>query len=415
MAFVPDDRIATFAAGVLTIAAGAAIVAIAPKAPLHRATGLFFGLRGTYLTLICFSRPLDDLQGRLSVYALLAIPFAATWMAYRLAHDFGRRRPVRRRRRTTWILVSTLLLVEGLYALDHASFFGPGGPLRKFFEIQFLTYAAITWAIARELRQTAPGPSRRALFTFMLGFAGEPAYWATNLLAQGILQDVHLPVWTWLSAAAVLALLLAGLFWTARLHRGARELGPAATLLAVAAATAILSSFAQVRALAPPHLLDLRTLNAVWTMWTVAATAYASLRYRLFEMDLQVKGVLRYGSTTFFLALVFWAASEILENRLGANTLGQSLAAAAAVGIALYPLHRLTRRLVEHLMPGVARTEEYRRRRREDIYLAAVERARTDGFVDPDEREALRRLGHGLGLTRRDMTRLEGLVSASPT
>jgi hypothetical protein len=407
MALVADHRIATLAAGAITLAAGAILVAIAPRAPLHRAAGLFFGLRGAHLALVAFSASPADLAGRLAVYPLLGIPFAAAWTAHHLAHHFGRRRPARRRWALGAALLAGVAVLTGVYLWDHR-------PLAWFFPLQFLAYAAIAAAIAREVRRTTPGPSRRALATFMLGFAGEPGFWAANILAQQAAPSYGGPDEYGAAAIAALATVAAALLWPGASAVSRRERRQGAILLAFAVGTGVLVAANAYLSFAPKHVLDPPEANAAWTLWTVGATAYASLRYRLFAMDLRVKAFLRYSSTTLLLGVVFWAASETIERELDAEGWLASLVAAALVGAALWPLHVLTRRIVELLMPGVADTEEYRRRRREDIYLAAVERARRDGFVDGEEREALRLLGRGLGLSGRDMVRLEGGVAPGP-
>lgn len=404
MGLVADHRVATLVAGAITLAAGAALVAIAPRSPLHRAAGLFFGVRGANLSLLAFSDPFDDLQGRLLVYFLLATPFAAAWLAYRLLQDGGgpRRLPATVARWTGGLLALGSGALGLAYALDHARFFD--GPLGYVYDLQFVTYAAIAAAIALGLR-TAEGPSRRALFTFMLGFLGEPVYWASDVLLQAA-RGVALPTIPVVLAATALAVAGAALV-VAGLRRRAGEWAPALALAGVAVGTAVLTDLQAQYAFAPPYVLDLRELNAAWTLWTVGATAYASLRYRLFTMDLRVKQFLRYGATTALLGAVFFVASEALESLFNANNLAQSLGAAAVIGIALYPLHKVTRRVAERLMPGVADTEEYRLRRRREIYLAALQRARSDGTVDEAERQALRSLGVGLGLSGREMAQLE--------
>ena len=405
MALVADDRIATLVAGALTLAAGAVLVAIAPRSPLHRAAGLFFGVRGANLSLVAFADPYDDLQGRLVVYFLLATPFAAAWMAYRLLQDGGgpRRLPPGVARATGAFLAAGAAVLGLVYARDHLVFFD--GPLVYVFHLQFVVYAAIAAAIGLAMRTAPDGPARRALFTFMLGFLGEPLYYASDLL----LQRLRGIPFTGLETAFALAALAIGLaaLPAAGLRRGRKEVGPAVVLALVALMAAGLRNLQGEYAFAPRHLLGLPELNAAWTLWTIAATMYASLRYRLFVMDLRVKQFLRYGATTFLVGFLFFVASEVLESMLDAGTLLQSLLAAAIIGIALYPLHRLTQRVAERLMPGVADTDDYRARRRREIYWAAVERARSDGTVDEAERDALRILGTRLGLSGREMAQLE--------
>lgn len=405
MAFLPDHRVATLVAGLVTLAAGAAILAIAPRSRLHRAAGLFFGVRGTNLTLLAFSEPFNDLQGRMLVYFLLATPAAAAWLAYHLLQDGGgpRRLPPVVARWTGGLLVLATGILGLMYAADHDLFFR--GPLGYVYDLQFVTYSAIAAAIALGMRAAQDGPARRALFTFMLGFLGEPVYWASTILQQWA-RGVPVPTVAVLLAAFALAVGL-GSVPLAGLRRGHKEWTPALALVAVALGTALLTDLQAQFSFAPPYLLDIRELNAAWTLWTVAATAYASLRYRLFVMDLRVKQFVRYGATTFLLGALFFTTSELVESQFDTSNALQGLAAAASIGIALYPLHKLTRRLAERLMPGVADTEEYRASRRREIYRAAVQRARVDGFVDDVERDALRRLGSDLGLSGREMAHLE--------
>lgn len=411
MAWVPDHRIATLVAGVVTLAAGAVLVSIAPRSRLHRATGLFFGLRGAMLTLTAFSNPRDDLQGRLLVYALLALPFAAAWMAYRFSHDVGPRRAARNERLWAGLLLGATATLALVYAFDHEVFFGDslGGFLVYLFDLQFLVYAGLAWALRLEHDRRPEGPSRRALFVLVVGLAAEPTFYAVRGLLAHLVPDQGSPAPTVAILALTLVACVLSIPWRATGHERNRASG----ILGLAALTGLLVYLNARNGVLTSQVFQLPTANAAWTVFTIAAVAYASLRYRLFGMDLRVKMFLRYGSTTFLLALVFFVASEVIEANLDTSTTGQSLALAALVAAALFPLHHLTKRLVERWMPGVANTEEYRRRRRQDIYVAALERARTDGLIDESERQALRMLGHGLGLSGKDMAFLEKFSASS--
>jgi hypothetical protein len=412
-------RIPTLVAGIATLLMGAIVIGMAPRAPLHRAFGLFFGLRGLMLVLQSMGGGIGtSLPGRLSVYVLIALPFSAVWLAHTFLRRHGRHRSRSMNRVLGVSLLATAGILEGAYFFDHDLFFGGSllrAPLILFYSLQFVCYAGIALLTGREFLRLPPSEYRRSLYAFTIAFLAEPTYHAVYLAAAapaiGIPDSVDgfanyvLPTITLffvvIAAVATVRLLR-------RTEQDRHDRWRALTLQGLAAGTAvaIVAVNLWMRIDTDPIQLFF-VLNAFWILVAVIGTAYAILRYRFFTMDLRVKVFLRYGSTAFLTATAFLFISETLETYIPAQTLLTSLVATAAVAVVLYPVHRLTRRLAERLMPGVADTQEYRRHRRSTIYRAALEGAMLDGFITPEEETALEVLWKSLGLSGKEARSIE--------
>ncbi|NIP79714.1 MAG: hypothetical protein GWM90_11060 [Gemmatimonadetes bacterium] len=126
----------------------------------------------------------------------------------------------------------------------------------------------------------------------------------------------------------------------------------------------------------------------------IGLLAYGVLHAQVLEIELQLKFALTQSAAGAMLAAVFFVLSEGLEAVLPARGALASLLAAAAVVLALLPLHRLARSVVNRLMSGVERSDDYLDARRAEIYraAAALESALEDGVISPEERAILTRL-----------------------
>lgn len=406
---LPVERIPTLVAGAGTLLFGVIIVAMSPRSPLHRAFALFCVLRGGMLGLHAFSSPYTDMQGRLSVYLLIALPFAAWWLCHVFLRQHRRLRPLDVR--LAGGLLAGVLLVEAAYLADHGLFYDANGPLQVFFTLQFVAYAAVGFAVASKYRTCPPGPGRRALFPLALAFVAEPTYWvAANayLIFSGSWSNMmDVADAASIIAAGALAIATAARISRARSHPQLdhdRERFIAIQGLALASglATLALAFWAPTFGRIPPLFL----LNAAWTLFLVAATTYAIVRYKLFTIDLRVKTFIRHGSTAALEGGLFVIVSELLEDRVASEGL-IPLVAALAIAAGLYPVSRLTRRIADRLMPGVVDNDAYRVQRRRDIYRAALHQAWADGSVTPGEKAALDALWKSLGISGREAKELE--------
>jgi hypothetical protein len=130
----------------------------------------------------------------------------------------------------------------------------------------------------------------------------------------------------------------------------------------------------------------------------IGLLAYGVLYAQMLEIELQLKFALTQSAAGAMLAGVFFVLSEGIEAILPAQGILARLVAAGAVVLALLPLHRVARRVMDRLMRGVERSGDYLDARREEIYRAALESALEDGVISPEERAILTRLRGQLDL-----------------
>lgn len=139
----------------------------------------------------------------------------------------------------------------------------------------------------------------------------------------------------------------------------------------------------------------------------VGLLGYGVLHAQMLEIELRLKFALTQSAVGAMLAAVFFILSEGVEAVLPAQGALASIVAASAVVLALRPLYRLSRRLMDRLMTGVERSEHYFDARRAEIYRAALESAMEDGVIAPGERRILTRLQAKLELDPALTERLE--------
>lgn len=126
--------------------------------------------------------------------------------------------------------------------------------------------------------------------------------------------------------------------------------------------------------------------------------AYGILRYQLFDIDLRLKAGLGRSLVIAVVAGTFFVASEAAEAWLDIDGWLLGLVAAGVIALAAVPLHRLAMRAVDRLLPGIQRTPEYQRRRKEEVYGAAFHELGRDGRLSEQDRARLLDLRRRLGL-----------------
>jgi two-component system NarL family sensor kinase len=116
-------------------------------------------------------------------------------------------------------------------------------------------------------------------------------------------------------------------------------------------------------------------LLAVGLAGTLAAITIAILRYRLYDLDLVVNRTLVYGLLTALVVLGYVGLVTALGALLDSSGIGVSLAATAAVAVAIQPLRLVIQRRIDRLMYGD----------RDDPYRALARLgARLGQTLDPD-------------------------------
>lgn len=410
-AMIDEHRIATLAAGLVLVAVALAVFFWRPGSRVHRAFGAFVGVRGTVYVLLGIDDSIFSPSGRtvallLLVLPLLAANFAIVFMQHH--RGGGRRASLQRERGTRMglllvgiVLVALYLMDRGLFVDDHRGWLSLATP------VTYLSFIAVAWMLFLTVRDTPGRVPGSAIAILAVGFAVEPLYFPTFHVAYGAFHGasglaiyqasmgIHL-VTLLLGIAFLAELWLAGKRW----HRTAAW----GTGLGVAAAATGIWSAADF------DVFRLFFFDAVWITTLAMAAAYATMRFQLFGIDLAAKRAIDYGSVAAVFAAGIFVASEVLEQFVPAD--GPVLGVAAAMGIALVlrPLHSLTKRLADRVMPGVDRGEDYMADRNEQLYLAAAASMAWDGEVSEAERGILRRFAKGLGLDDAQLARLDSAL-----
>lgn len=146
-----------------------------------------------------------------------------------------------------------------------------------------------------------------------------------------------------------------------------------------------------------------------------AVTAFAILKYRLLDFELQVKGGMRYAILTVILGAAIFAVEVYVGNFvLQAQVfsfLGPagSAALAAASGLLLFkPVHKVSGKLTDRLFPEAAAPKvDYERSRAREIYQVQATHVLRDAKVTDREMAFLRTLRDQLGLAETEARAIE--------
>lgn len=418
-----------------------------PRDALHRSLSLFAFLvameRGLYLLSPNTPAQSEDYAIRVSVYFLLAIPFAALWLGMlylRRYHPSGSlvRRVARHPAAGVLILLGAAAVL-GTYALDRSLYTQGGGelgPLEVFASLPYLAYGGLALLFARGAVQTDTAVCARALTLASIGFVlpaiANPVFQVTvtALTALGFSPGPSLtdPVSQAQTAIEFLALVAAGgALWV--LHqvpidtnarrpigewrRRGTTAGVLAFTLGVVFAVLFMTWTAQRLSLAFAYAF----VVGIWFLALPALTAFAILRHDLFDIDVRVKTGLRRSLIVGALVAVFFSASEAAEKVVEAavGSTGASDAIATAAGlltagtllIALRPLQRMAERLANAAMPHAQYIADMSRKQRLDLFREQAQLAWLDGELRTKERLLLDRLRDRLDIDPTTATRIE--------
>lgn len=142
---------------------------------------------------------------------------------------------------------------------------------------------------------------------------------------------------------------------------------------------------------------------------------YGVLHTQLLNIELKVKLALERSTVFAVIAAAFLIGSEALESLVPVHSTIIGLGLAFGVAVALRPLERVAKRLVDRIMPGVERTPVYFETRRLEVYRAALESAALDGIITEREHAILASLRTKLGITNEEAALAERGVQLNST
>jgi hypothetical protein len=131
----------------------------------------------------------------------------------------------------------------------------------------------------------------------------------------------------------------------------------------------------------------------------VLLLSYAVLHTQLLNIELRLKIALERSTVIAIVAAGFLIGSEALEQLLPVQSKIIGLVLAVSLALAATRLERLSKRMLDRVMPGVAKTEAYLGTRRIELYRAALEGAAQDGVITTREQAILSALRQKLNLT----------------
>jgi hypothetical protein len=134
---------------------------------------------------------------------------------------------------------------------------------------------------------------------------------------------------------------------------------------------------------------------------------YGILRAQLFDIDLKVKWTVGRGTALTLLTGAFFVITETVEFFLPGEGLVANLAGAGIVALLARPAWRLGAKFANIVLPGIVETEEFRHRRRIDVYRSSLEAVAADGVITERERRILDTMRAKLGLSADLVARIE--------
>ena len=139
----------------------------------------------------------------------------------------------------------------------------------------------------------------------------------------------------------------------------------------------------------------------------LSLVTYGILRVQLFDIDLKIKWTLGRGTALTLLTGTFFVITETIEFFLPGEGLIANLGGASIVAVLIRPAWRLGAHFANALLPGIVETEEFRHRRRLEVYRASLESVAADGLITERERRILETMRTKLSISRDDANRIE--------
>lgn len=158
-------------------------------------------------------------------------------------------------------------------------------------------------------------------------------------------------------------------------------------------------------------------VHAAWDLASLGLLVFASLRYQLFDIERHARRGVVTSVVVFFALGTFIVVENLLENVLSetyfAALPAPGYVAAFFVTGASIGVVKVVQHASKRLLPHADLEPAEERRKKEEVYRAAVEGILLDGHVSPTEANTIKRLRAALNITDADHARIEGIVRAS--
>jgi len=418
--------ILSLVASTLVVALAGWVLYLGPRQSLHRAFALFLGAHAALHALAAFNPVVASLGDRLYTHAVAVVPAATANFAIALRYGprIDRDLAPRRVRAARWGLLAVALAAPVLVITRRPWFFDAPLYLTDLLaDASYLVHAGVALLFALHYRRRDHGVQRFGSYAMALAFSFVPTYWVARFwTGAGMdpgslfgLMDLSIMATTSALLVAVFGIMAFTLVRERDINRGIVFFALSGLPLLQAGITWYATRHAAVPAAGFDAFARITGLLVL-----VVMAAYAILRYRFLDIEIHAKAVLAQSTLAGIVAGLFFLVSESLEQSpwvtraLPADTPVLDVTTAAAIALALRPLQKLAARLADRVMPGVERTPEYYRRRRLDVYQAALENAMADGQVTERERTILRGLRDDLGVPTDAADRMEKRILTGP-
>jgi hypothetical protein len=442
MVWIEPQRIPLLASGLAMLGLAGLLLAIDFSKRVNRAFAGFLALRGTTITLFSFSLGAAGTRAVQSFFPYLSL--AAVPLVLYFASLYPRRRGPLARDGMGWVVLASVVLLDGLYFLWHEGFqtladgpaptsiqfVGPSlhvaefGPLALVAFGLFPLLSLVGVLFVADYLRSPEGTQRTSYFLVAAGFLLNGMFDGSRQLVGlvRLLQDGDgfpwMP-WGWTVAVlpalsvlpAVTGLVMIGVHRFKGRAEERRLEQRRELLLFVLAVLAALTGLASLVLPAGSEFFEHPATLVVLGLWRLSLplfVTYALMRYALFDIDVKVRAAVAWTFVVVVFGAVYFLVSETLEG-LVSDRFGQfgGLAAAALLTVAGEPLAKAGRRVAKALMPGVRELKSVAPSAGEEIYRQQFLMLQEDGNLTDKERRSLEDLRGRLGLPESKARKIE--------
>jgi hypothetical protein len=410
-----------FLAAALFLLLAGLLLVVRFNSRVYRAFAIFLLLRGAALLLQQLAR-LPSNEGEAIATTLsdvarafvLVTPLVILYFVVLYRSPHGGIMP----RATGAAALLVAIVVELLYLMDHCTYSCDGdyGILVPLVQGLPLAQGLAALALAWNARATAQ-PQRRPVTVVAAAFALlgllEGAQVISLLLADGVRATFDFAGQPWLAVARIgvltgfLAALLAVVVLVPQLHVRGRWLLLASAAVVVATTLYQLHLEDQVTDGTSQALSVTTGLFGAWRLLAVALVAYALVRHRFLDLDLQINWTISRGTVLAIFVATFLVVSKIIENALNSR-LGIIFGGVATglLMLAIKPLERLGDKVAGGVHPR-GRPQELEEQQRIALFQEQALLVWADGHIGRKERLLLDNLRDRLSLDPRVAAQIE--------
>jgi hypothetical protein len=404
------------------------------QSTVNRSFAVFLFFRAVVILanrMRAFAQVAEDAQGAvfweaIREYYLLALAPALLyfWLSYS-----GNGRLSWRRWRA--VVVVAAVLVEGMYAYDHClNYCTNSGDLTHLGPLSFfgtpgyvLVVGLVGLAILVESMGPHPSPRAAAAFPVAIGLLSTAILegsFAVGQLMQGpsqILRVYESVPWArafYVPFALGMGAGFAGVVLAFARAKSNPQARSRSEFLAFVAVLAAVSGFFIGRQNASGDgWLPAVFLLGLWRILLPALVAYALVRHRLFDVDVQVRFAIRGSTLAGIFLAAFFVVNKVTENLVASRFENDQVgiyAGGVVAGLLLFaisPLQKVADRLSRAVVPSAGPVSGMAHSERIDLYRQQAALVWSDGTMGPKERTLLDALRTRLAIPLEDATRLE--------